>query len=176
MRRRRTPPSLPASTDTESSEPPNPLATPPPANGNLFPSTGPQSAPRPGRHQSSRLTGNKTRRGARAEDLLQQEADADPLDVRVAFRRAKTAAMARDPEMAEDLVRAAGASTDREKRLWLRQYYERLFSLVQKIDKSPELAAHVALLSKIAEQRYNPRRRAVAGEEDLVNGRHGRGR
>jgi hypothetical protein len=146
-------------------------------SGNLFPETGPaagQQAPLAGRPRPSRLLGNKNKRNARAADILSEEADSDPLEVRIAFRRAKTLAMAQDPGMPELLHRAAAAPTDKAKREWLRQYYDRLFADIRKIDPSPSLAAHVALLTKIAQQRYDPQRRMLAGEEDLVNGRRGR--
>jgi hypothetical protein len=148
----------------------------PGAAGNLFPG----ATPAPGqpttrnRPRPSRLLGNKSKRNARATDLVSAEADADPLDVRIAFRRAKTQAMLEDPSLADDLRAAAFASTDKLKREWLRLYYTRLYARVEKIDASPGLTAHVALLKVIARQRYDPQRRMVAGEEDLVNGRRGR--
>ena len=143
-------------------------------SGDLFPSSGPAQPPPAGRARSSRLLGNKNKRNARATDLIASEADSDPLEVRVAYRRAKTLAMAQDPEMDDLLQRAANAPNAREKRAWLKQYYARLFADVKKIDPSPGLAAHVALLQIIARQRYDPQRRSIAGEEDLANGVTGR--
>ena len=167
----------PGSTTTEApfqntETPPGPTG-----DGDLFPSTGPaagQPLP-PGRRRPSRLLGNKNQRNARANDLISSEADADPLEVRVAYRRAKTQAMLQDPGLADLLNRAAAAPTDQIKREWLRQYYAELFTQVHKIDPSPALAAHVALLKVLARQRYDPQRRTLAGEENLLNGR-GRGR
>ncbi len=144
-------------------------------NGNLFPGSGPavdqqvlRNRPRP-----SRLLGNKAARNARAGDLIASEADADPLEVRIAYRRAKTAAIEQDPGMNDLLLRADAAPTDKAKREYLRQYYARLFTAVQKIDPSPALSAHLALLKILARQRYNPQRRQIAGEENLINGRRG---
>jgi hypothetical protein len=146
--------------------------------GNLFPgsgpSLGPDQQPLHNRPRPSRLLGNKSQRNARATDLISAAADADPLDVRIAYRRAKTLAMAQDPGLADLLRRAAAAPTDKAKREWLHQYYDRLFAAVRKIDPSPALKAHVRLLVIIARQRYAPQRRMIAGEEDLVNGSRGR--
>jgi hypothetical protein len=106
--------------------------------------------------------------------MAAEKADLDPLDVRVAYRRDKTLAMERDPGLADLLREAAAAPTDNDKRAWLRQYYTRLYAGIHKIDPSPAMKAHVALIADVTEQRWNPKRRAVAGEDDLVNGRRGR--
>jgi hypothetical protein len=148
-----------------------------PNSGNLFPENGATATGQPGqpilhgRPRASRLLGTKNKRNARPGDLLSSEADADPLDVRIAFRRAKTQAMVQDPGLADLLHNAAMAPNDKAKRDWLRQYYTRLYAEVRKIDPSPTLASHVTLLALIARQRYDPQRRMLAGEEDLVNGR-----
>ncbi len=96
--------------------------------------------------------------------------------VRVAYRRAKTTAMARDPALPELLHQAAAARTDVQKRAYLKRYYTRLYAEVSKVDPSPEMKKHVALLSAVSQQRYDPQRRAVGGEEDIVRGGGGRGR
>ena len=99
------------------------------------------------------------------------QADADPLPLRVAYRRAKTLAMERDPNLGTLLERANQARTDVAKRQYLHEYYSQLFAEVRKIDPSPAMKSHVASLQASTEQRYDPKRRAVAGEEDLINGR-----
>ena len=99
------------------------------------------------------------------------QADTDPLPVRVAFRRAKTLAMERDPNLGTLLRRADQAATDVEKRQYLHAYYLQLFAEVRKIDPSPAMKSHVDSLKASTEQRYDPKRRAVSGEEDLINGR-----
>jgi hypothetical protein len=106
--------------------------------------------------------------------MAAEKADMDPLDVRVAYRRDKTLVMERDPGLADLLREAAEAPTDNDKRAWLKQYYTRLYAGIRKIDPSPAMKAHVDLIAFVTEQRWNPQRRAVAGEEDLVNGRRGR--
>ena len=94
----------------------------------------------------------------------------------MAYRRAKTQALARDPGLVQLVRRADVADSDREKRAVLRQYYTRLFAQVRRIDPSPAMKTHVDLLSQVAAQQYAPVRRAVAGEEDLITGRDvGRG-
>jgi hypothetical protein len=152
-------------------------------NGNLFP---PSATPVPGatpgvdqlqfhnRPKASRLLGNKNKKGARTTDLLSDEADADPLEVRIAYRKAKTVAMEKDPALAALLKGASDARTDKDKREWLREYYARLFAEIVKIDPSPALATHVALLSAVEKQRYDPQRRMLAGEEQLMSARGGR--
>ena len=105
-----------------------------------------------------------------------QRADNDSLDVRVSYRLAKTQVIARDPGLVQLVRRADAAKSDDEKRVYLREYYTRLFAEVRRVDPSPAMKAHVDLLSQVASQRYAPQRRVVAGEEDLINGRDvGRG-
>ena len=99
------------------------------------------------------------------------QADTDPLPVRVAYRRAKTLAMERDPNLGTLLKRADLAVTDVEKRQYLHAYYLQLFAEVRKIDSSPAMKSHLDSLRASTEQRYDPKRRGVAGEEDLINGR-----
>ena len=151
----------------------------PPANGaGLFPSgsrptpspdaTGNNSSGR-GNTRSKFFTGSRTH--GRALDRTLQKADSDSLDVRVAYRRAKTQALARDPGLIEWMHRADAARSDEEKHACLREYYTRLFAEVRRIDASPAMKAHVDLLSQVAAQQYAPNRRVVAGEEDLLNGR-----
>lgn len=141
----------------------------------LFPSGGAQATPAPGTGGRAggghRNSGGGHGRNNRRHDLLVSQADADPLQLRVAFRRAETIAMARDPDLAVLVRQAAAADTDPEKRVYLKEYYTRLFDSVRKIDPSPEMKAHVRLLTLVAEQRYDPKRREVGGDEDLVNGR-----
>ena len=60
------------------------------------------------------------------------QADTDPLPVRVAYRRAKTLAMERDPGLGTLLKRADLAGTDVEKRQYLHAYYSQLFAEVRK--------------------------------------------
>ena len=148
---------------------------PPSNNPGLFPNGPRQNPPATtsgsaGRnHRNSALTGTK-RRG-RSLDRTLQQADADPLKVRIAYRRDKTAAMARDPELAALLRRADTTGTDPQKRAYLREYYTRLFASIRRIDSSPDMKAHLALLAQVAEQSYDPKRRVVYGDEDLLNTR-----
>ena len=100
-----------------------------------------------------------------------KQADADPLPVRVAYRRAKTLAMERDPSLGALLRQADLAGTDVERRRYLRVYYVRLFAEVRRIDPSPAMNAHLDSLKLPTEQRYDPKRRATADEDDLINGR-----
>ena len=100
-----------------------------------------------------------------------KQADADPLPIRVAYRRAKTLAMERDPSLGALLQQADLAGTDVERRRYLRVYYTRLFAEVRRIDPSPAMNAHLDSLKLPTEQRYDPKRRATADEEDLINGR-----
>ncbi len=158
----------------------------PGSSAKLFPAQSPGSTvpgtveqggtPRTGQQSNALLNGGQHRRAVRANDLIESLADADPLELRVAYRRAKTLAMVRDPGMAALLHQAAAAGTDVQKRAFLKQYYIRLFDGVRKADPSPEMKKHVALLSQVAEQRYDPQRRAVGGEEDIVRGGGRRGR
>ena len=155
---------------------------PPSTGGGLFPSGPRQNPPTPstgnrsGRNSRGKGLPGGARAHGRALDRTLQTADRDSLDVRVAYRRAKTQAVARVPELVGLVHRADAARTDDEKRACLRQYYTRLFAEVRRIDPSPVMKAHVDLLSQVAAQRYAPNRRVVAGEEDLLNGRDvGRG-
>jgi hypothetical protein len=148
------------------------VAIPGTGPGTLFPDSGTAQALQ-NRRRPSRLLGNKSARNARAADLIASEADADPLEVRVAFRRAKTEAILHDPGLVDLQLEASAAPTDRAKRAYLRQYYDRLYAAVAKIDPSPAEAAHLKLLRLLARQRYDPQRRMLAGEEGLVGGRGG---
>lgn len=123
-----------------------------------------------GQRNNSMLNHTQRRRGTRSNDVLVDQADADPLNVRVAYRRAKTAAMVRDPGLADLLREADGAGTDVQKRAVLKVYYTRLFAGVCKVDGSPEMKKHVDLLAQVSKQRYEPQRRTVGGEEDLIRG------
>ena len=169
-------------------QPPPPAAEPPPysldlpdlpsSNGeSLFPSgsrPNPPSAstgnsPNRSNPRSKLLTVSRTH--GRALDRTLQKADSAPLDVRVAYRRAKTEALARDPGLSEWAHRAEAAKSDAEKRRYLGEYYTRLFAEVRRDDASPAMKAHEDMLAQIAAQQYAPNRRVVAGEEDLLNGR-----
>lgn len=140
--------------------------------GGSQPSNGARGGASTGGHRNG---GGGHARNGRRHDLLVSQADSDPLAVRVAYRRAKTVALAREPALSELLQEADAAGTDVERRRYLKEYYNRLFATVCKVDTSPAMKAHVDLLTKVAEQRYDPKRREVGGEEDLVNG-GGRGR
>ncbi len=118
--------------------------------------------------------GQPHRRGQRLNDALVAEADADPLEVRVAYRHAKTAAMARDPGLADLLRNADAAGTDVQRRAVLKVYYNRLFADVRRVDPSPEMKKHVEILAQVAQQRYDPQRRVVGGEEQILRGGRGR--
>lgn len=132
-------------------------------------------------------TGNGRRRGTggrrgqgngragRKGDVLAARASGDPLQVRIAFRKAETEALLRRPDLAVIEREADVAPTDDSKRQYLRSYYTQLYSEVKKIDPSPAMAEHVKLLGSIAEQRYDPKRRTIGGDEELVRGRRGRG-
>ena len=144
---------------------------PPGGGAPATPPTQTQTGTRSGGHRN----GTGGHRQGRHHEMLVSQADSDPLTVRVAYRRAETIAMARDPGLADLIHQAAAASTDVDKRVFLKAYYVRLFASIRKIDPSPEMRSHVFLLSLIAEQRYDPKRREVGGDEDLVNGT-GRGR
>ena len=152
-----------------------PAPTPPPSDetpGVETPNAGPR---RNGRRAGAGLGGGgQHRRGQRVNDMLLADADADPLDLRVAYRRAKTTAIARDPGLAGLLVEANRAETDVQKRAVLKVYYTRLFDGIRKADPSPEMKKHVELLAEVAQQRYDPQRRAVGGEEDIIRGGGGR--
>ncbi len=109
--------------------------------------------------------------GGRINNQVLKDADSDPLPVKIAYRRAKTLAMERNPGLAKLAEEADTAPTDVEKRRYLRIYYDQLFAAVGKIDSTPAMKSHLDALKKFTEQRYNPQRRAVAGEEDIVAGR-----
>ena len=123
-----------------------------------------------GQRNNPILNHTQRRRGTRSNDVLVDQADADPLAVRVAYRRAKTVAMVRDPGLADLLLQADTVRTDVQKRAVLKVYYTRLFAGVRKVDGSPEMKKHVDLLAQVAKQRYEPQRRTVGGEEDLIRG------
>ncbi len=123
-----------------------------------------------GRRNNSLLNNNQHRRNGRSNDMLGDLADSDPLEVRVAYRRAKTLAMVHDPGLAVLLRDADDASTDVQKRALLKVYYTRLFAEVRKVDRSPAMKKHIELLGQVSQQRYDPQRRAVGGEEDIVRG------
>lgn len=153
-----------------------------PASGasstDLFPAGGETTPAATGRPNGGTGGGHHnggTHRNGRRHEMLVSQADSDPLAVRVAFRRAETLALARDPGLADLIHEAAAARTDVDKRAYLKEYYTRLFASIRKIDPSKEMRAHVILLTFVAEQRYDPKRREVGGDEDLVNGA-GRGR
>lgn len=150
--------------------PDQPVATP--ASGT--PGTAPGVARGAGRGANGQggLLGRK-RNSGRQRDVLVDQADQDPLLVRVAFRRAKTLAMVRDPGMATLLQKADAAGTDPEKRAFLKLYYTRLYDGIGKIDRSPEMKKHLDTLRQVAQSRYDPRRRDVGGDEDIVLGRGG---
>ena len=80
-------------------------------------------------------------------------------------------AMERDPNLSVLLKRADLAGTDVEKRRYLRAYYTQLFAEVRRIDPSPAMKSHLDSLDVSTGQRYDPKRRGVSEEEDLINGR-----
>lgn len=142
-----------------------------PATG-LFPAASPAGPTTP---RSRAARGAKGRRKSRyATDAAVSQASADPLAVRVAYRKAKTMAMVREPGLRELLLQADAAPTDDEKRAFLKVYYTKLYATIRKIDPSPAMKSHVDLLSSASQQRYDPKRRAVDGEDDLAGiGRNG---
>ena len=178
----------PAAASTPSGYPDIESLRKPGSTANLFPAQPvptplPGTLPaRPGQNRlGTTLGGSRTGGGAlgrrrnsgRQHDLLVDQADADPLQIRVAYRHAKTIAMANDPGLADLLHAADGAQTDVEKRKILKEYYNRLYAGVKKADPNPELKKHVDVLKLITESRYDPRRRDVGGDEDIVLGRGG---
>lgn len=171
----------PAAAATE--PPPYPLdlpGLPPPSNGTgLFPN-GPRQNPPPTSGNTGRSHRNPVSTGSRKKgrslDRTLQTADSDPLAIRTAYRRDKTTALARDPELFDLLSRANASGTDEQKRACLHEYYTRLFASIRRLDPSPDMKAHLALLAQVTEQRYDPKRRAVAGEEELLNTRESAGR
>ncbi len=177
-----TPAPLPAASAPATAEPtPYPLGLPdmhPQGNGTaLFPEGSRQKPATPAttsrKRRGSLATGSKQR--GRSLDRTLQKADTDPLGVRVAYRRDKTMALAREPELTVLLQRADDARTDVQKRTYLREYYTRLFASIRRMDSSPAMKEHLSLLAQVAEQRYDPKRRVVAGEEDLLNTRESSG-
>ncbi len=151
-------------------------------SSSLFPNGGVTPAPEleENRQGAGKRQGGKRAKGAktgRSGDVLAARAASDPLEIRIAFRKAKTEALLRHPGLAVLEREANVAPTDVEKRADLRAYYTQLYSEVCKIDPSPTMADHVKLLRAVAAQRYDPRRRTVGGDEDLVRGaRGGRGK
>lgn len=127
-----------------------------------------------GGRRNNPLMGGQRRRNGRTNDMLSDQASNDPLDLRVAYRRAKTEAMVRDPGLVSLVRQADAAKTDVDKRAILKVYYARLFAEVRKVDSSPEMKRHTELLALVAQQRYDPQRRVVGGEEDIVRGGGGR--
>ena len=148
------------------------LPSPSPSPSLGVPGQGPATAG--GGRNNAPLENGQHHRNGRANDLLVDQADSDPLEVRVAYRRAKTIVMARDPELAALQREANAAATDVQKRAVLKTYYTRLFAEIRKVDRSPAMKSHVDLLSLVSQQRYDPQRRAVGGEEDIVRGGGGR--
>ncbi len=173
--------------------PPAPAAPPPPSGEDgLFPApdtTRPAPPPvtdagelrgtgvgnRRGKRTSSRGGGRALGEGRqRGANPLLATAAADPVEVRIAYRRAETEAK-RDPVFNELLRQADLAHDDEERRALLRRYYTDLFERVRRLNRSPALAAHVAVLSRAAELRYAPKRR-VGGvdEQEASRARGGR--
>ncbi len=146
-------------------------ATPAPASPGvpttLFPDATPGVVPRAhGRHAAAGAH-RRGRHSQYATDAAVSLANSDPLEVRVAYRKDKTMAMAREPGMRDILLQADAARTDDEKRAFLKEYYTVLYSTILKIDRSPTMKAHVALLQQATRQQYDPQRRSVSGEDDL---------
>lgn len=102
-------------------------------------------------------------------------AAADPVEVRIAYRRAETEAR-RDPVFRDLQIRADLAHDDEDRRAILRRYYTQLFDRVRRLNRSPALAAHVATLSRAAELRYAPKRRAGGLDEREAGRNNGNGR
>ena len=152
--------------------PPPPVATPAP--GTLPGGRGQNrlGTTQGGTRQGGGALGRK-RNSGRQHDVLVDIADADPLEVRVSYRHAKTIAMAHDPGMADLLKQADAADTDVEKRAFLKQYYAHLYDGIEKVDTTPEMKKHVDTLRLISSSRFDPRRREVGGDEDIVLGRGG---
>lgn len=156
---------------------------PPPDDAGLFPSPNagrpaPPASPDPGELRQSSAAGgqrgkraNSRRSGGPGGERRRRDANptltaaaGDPVEIRIAYRRAETEAK-RDPAFGDLLRRADESHDDEERRALLRSYYTGLFAQVRRIDRSPALAAHVAVLSRAAEQRYAPRRRAGGADE-----------
>lgn len=143
----------------------------------LFPEAGPAARPEPPARSrgGGRKAGKRGRRHSQfATDAAVSQANGDPLEVRIAFRKDKTLALAREPGLRDLLLQADAARTDDEKRGYLKIYYTKLYETIRQIDPSPEMKAHVALLAQASEQEYDPKRRSVSGEDDLAGvGRNG---
>ena len=171
--------------------PPAPPPPPPPVQDGLFPAPdaarpAPPPVPATGelraagrrgarRGKASNLEGGRAsggRRRAAANPALLTAAG-DPVEIRIAYRRAETEAK-RDPVFNDLLRRADLAPDDEERRALLRRYYTELFTRVRRINSSPALATHVAVLSRAAESRYAPKRRVGGPDEnDAGQGRGG---
>ena len=153
----------------------SPAPTPAPASpgvpSTLFPEAGPAASPgvAPGHGRHGAAAGNRRhgRHSQYATDAAVSLANSDPLEVRVAFRKDKTMALVREPGLRDILLQADAARTDDEKRAFLKVYYTTLYRTILKVDPSPAMKAHVALLAQASQQEYDPRRRAVSGEDDL---------
>lgn len=177
-----TPPPTPATPATEAA--PYTSPAPPPAENALFPAPGAASRPAPppvpdnqNLRRARKENGRRGRRagtegGAFGAGPKRQAANpalltaaADPVEIRIAYRRAETEAK-RDPIFIDLLRRADLARDDEERRALLRRYYTELFVRVRQLDRSPTLAAHVAVLSRAAEQRYAPKRKAGGVDEN----------
>ena len=152
--------------------PDRPVATPAPNATGVNPLAGGGGQGRGANRQPGGLLGRK-RNSGRQRDVLVDQADSDPLLVRVNFRRAKTVAMVRNPDLAVLLQQADAADTDPKKRAILKVYYTRLFDSIGKIDGSPEMKKHLNTLRLVALSRYDPRRHEVGGDEDITLGRGG---
>lgn len=156
---------------------------PPPAEGGLFPSPGaarPAPPPVPDNQDLRRVKKENARRARRggtgagpfgggskrqAVNPALLTAAADPVEIRIAYRRAETEAK-RDPRFVDLLRRADLARDDEERRALLRRYYTELYVRVRQLDHSPNLAAHLAVLSRAAEQRYAPKHKAGGVDEN----------
>ncbi len=153
------PPPLAPAADLQQQVPPADVGS----GGGLFPGAG--SVRRPaGTPAAARAAQRATRRDRFAAPTLSQAAT-DSLGVRLAYRRAKTAALL-DPRFSELLRAADRARGDDERRELLRVYYQDLFARIRRLDRSPALAAHIELLSRAAQQRYAPQR-VLGGESEI---------
>ncbi|MBV9657022.1 MAG: hypothetical protein JO295_02820 [Verrucomicrobia bacterium] len=169
------PPPPPAETPAAGRQEP----VPPPDIGpsELFPSGGPSRRQQTGTSSSTANAasrGNRsggTSRAARRDRFNEptlNEAAQDPLELRLAYRRARTAAL-RDPRFADLQQQANAARSDEEKRAILRVYYEELFARIRRLDHgTPGMNAHVELLARAAQQRYAPQRK-LGTESQLAN-------
>lgn len=171
------PPVEPASAGT----PPTASPPRPPGDGGLFPVPGASARPAPprtpnaGELRRSNTAGGRgaaaarreRRRGGGADPAFAQAAD-DPVEIRIAYRRAETEAK-RDPRFNELLREADAAPDDETRRAFLREYYTTLFERVRRLNRSPAFAAHVNVLARAARQRYAPERRAGGTDEMSAN-------